>query len=93
MTKEQKKALARVFRRQAVLFAEMPILEALLDTYARTNTVPKDWKAMREKMRKDEQYTKILAEFEPTISALETSADDEDLIPLLLKMSKGSPVN
>jgi hypothetical protein len=94
MTKEQKKALARIFRRQAKMFAELPALTSLLDTYAAQKMqVPKDWRNDLGHLQKSAVYQQVLQEFEPTISRLESSADDTDLIELFEKMSHGKLPN
>jgi hypothetical protein len=93
MKKAQKHALARIVRRQAILFAELPLLESMLDTYQSTKTAPTNWKQARKDLRDSETYQKILQEFEPMISALESASDDDDLIPLLQKIADGKLPN
>ncbi|MFZ1011610.1 MAG: hypothetical protein WAN65_32540 [Candidatus Sulfotelmatobacter sp.] len=94
MTKEQKKALARIFRRQARFLADMPALESLLDTYAKTKAPPRNWRERHlAEIQKTDDYREILEEFAPVISSLESSADDDELIGLCERMSRGKLPN
>lgn len=93
MDEKRAEALIRFLRHYAKLTAELPALESLLDTYAETKQVPKDWRAALAEIRKSEAYVNILQEIEPTVADLRLSAVDEELIALLLKMSEGKPPN
>ena len=95
MTKEQKKALIRIFKRQAKFFADMPAITSLIDTYADMKTVPpKDWRKRHlAELQNSDRYRAILAEFEPAIAKLESSLDDDALIALCEKMSRNKLPN
>lgn len=95
MTKEQKRALARFIRKLVRRgFADVPALTSLLDTYAETKeSVPRNWRKHLTVLQQSTVYQAILAEFEPTISQLEASADDDALIELCAKMSRGKLPN
>jgi hypothetical protein len=95
MTKEQKKALARVLRQLVKRgFADVPALTSLLDTYAgERKRVPKNWRKHLVAIQASADYRKILEEFEPTISRLETSPVDDELIELFEKISRGKLPN
>lgn len=95
MTREQKKALARVVRKFAELSADRPAFIALLDSYAEQQVlVPKDWQQRHlAPIQQSEDYRKVLAEFEPMISELESGIGDEELIALFEKISRGKLPN
>ena len=93
MTDEQRKALARIFRRYAQLMADIPALISLLDTYESRQETPGNWKEMWNELRKSEKYQEIIQKFEPIISWLETSSDERELIRLLQKISEEKPPN
>lgn len=93
MDDQRAEALIRFLRHYAKLTAELPALESLLDTYAETNEVPKNWRDALAELRKSETYADILREIEPTVADLRLSSVDEELIALLLKMSGGKPPN
>lgn len=73
--------------------ADMPLLTSLLDTYADTNTIPINWRDNQAELQKTPEYRKILEEFEPVISRLESSPDDDELISLCEQMSRGKRPN
>ena len=95
MTKQRKKALAR-FLRQLVKrgLADVPALTSLLDIYAdEKKRVPKNWRKHLAAIQASTDYRKILEEFEPTISQLETSPVDDELIELCEEISRGKLPN
>jgi hypothetical protein len=93
MKDEQRRAIARIIRRQAKLFAELPALTSLLETYAKRNEAPHNWREMLEEIRKSDDYKAIVEEFEPIALRLENEVADDDLIEILLKMSEGKLPN
>ena len=93
MTDKGKDALVRFIRRFAKLSAEVPALKSLLEAYADSNKVPDDWRERLDELRISKSYARILQEFEPVISVIQSSSVDEELIALLSKMSEGKPPN
>lgn len=87
MNEEQRKALARIVRRQAQFYADMPALISLLDTYESKKRVPHNWRKMWAELKKSKDYQAILEEFAPTISWLETSDDERETIVRVLKIA------
>lgn len=93
MTRSEKLAFARVVKRQAQFFADMPLLTSLLDTYAAENKVPTDWREVWHQLQQGDTYKAILAEFQPLIESLESEDDETEAIQLLQRISEKMPQN
>jgi hypothetical protein len=93
MTPEEIRMLVTLIRRVNVLRAERTALMTIIKRSAHINKVPVNWKAEMALIRQSPDFRDIAAEDEAKLSRLEETADHEELMRLLRKLSEGKLPN
>jgi hypothetical protein len=93
MNPKEKRAVAAVIRRLGAMMADRRALITILRDADQNSVPPHEWPQRFHQLQKTPEYLAFLAQFEPVIARLKETADLDEVMPLLQKLSEGKLPN
>jgi hypothetical protein len=93
MNPKEKRAVAEVLRKLGIMMADRRALITILREAEQSSVPPRQWTQRFDQLQKTPEYLAFLAQFEPVIVRLKETADLDEVMPLIQKLSEGKLPN